>query len=87
MTETSKRIKRMIREYAAAAHKEELRRALLPLADAFKRWEREELDRFALQDLIDQFHQGAARAGRRGHSAKYRPLTGVGRSWPKHEPA
>ena len=87
MTETSKRIKRMIREYAAAAHKEELRRALLPLADAFKRWEREELDRFALQDLIHQFHQGAARAGRRGHSAKYCRLTGVGRSWPKHEPA
>ena len=61
MTETSKRIKRMIREYAAAAHEEELRRALLPLADAFKQWEREELDSFALQDLIHKFHQDAAR--------------------------
>ena len=77
MTETSKRIKRMIREYAAAAREEELRRALLPLADAFKRWEREELDSFALQDLIHQFHQGAARAG---HSAK---VLSNDRGWPK----
>jgi hypothetical protein len=32
-----KRVKRLLREYASAAHEKELRRALLPLADAFKR--------------------------------------------------
>jgi len=32
MAETPKRIKRLLREYAAAAHEEELRRALLPVA-------------------------------------------------------
>lgn len=61
MAEVSKRIKRLIREYAAAAHEEELRRALLPLADAFKQWERREIDSFVLEDLIHHFHQGAAR--------------------------
>jgi len=38
-------VKRLIREYATAAHEEEeLHRALLPIADAFKRWEQGELD-------------------------------------------
>ena len=64
MTETSKGIKRLIREFAATAHEEELRRALLPLADAFKQWEREELDSFALQERIHKFHQGAASLAR-----------------------
>jgi hypothetical protein len=61
MVETSKRVKRLIREYAATAHDAELSRALLPLADAFKQWERGALDSFTLQDLIHEFHQGAAR--------------------------
>jgi hypothetical protein len=61
MAELSKRVKRLIRECAAAAHEAELRRALLPLAEAFKQWERRELDSFALSDLIHQFHQGPAR--------------------------
>lgn len=61
MPEVPKRIKRLIREYAAAAHEEELRCALLPLADSFKRWEQRQLDSFALKDLIHKFHQGAAR--------------------------
>ena len=54
-------MKRLIREYAAAAHEAELRRVLLPLADAFKQWERGGLDSFTLRDLIHKFHQGAAR--------------------------
>jgi hypothetical protein len=37
--EPSKRVKRLLREYAAAAHGEELRRALLAVAEAFMRWE------------------------------------------------
>jgi hypothetical protein len=61
VTETSKRMKRLIRECAAAAYEAELRRVLLPLADAFKQWERGGLDSLMLQDLIHKFHQGAAR--------------------------
>jgi hypothetical protein len=40
MADAPKRIKRLLREYAAAAHEEELRRALLPVSEGFKRWER-----------------------------------------------
>jgi len=35
MAETPKRIKRLVREYAAAAHEEDLRRALLPVAKSW----------------------------------------------------
>src|SRR3989442_12342541 len=61
MAEAPKRIKRLLREYAAVAHEEELRRALLPVAEAFKRWEREELDSGELSEIIHKFHQGPAR--------------------------
>ncbi len=61
MADTTKRIKRLLREYAAAAHEEELRRALLPLAEAFGRWERRELSSGELSEIIHQFHQGPSR--------------------------
>src|SRR2546426_12341514 len=61
MAETPKRVKRLLREYAAVAHEEELRRALLPVAEAFKRWERAELDSGGLSEIIHKFHQGPAR--------------------------
>lgn len=61
MAETPKRIKHLLCEYAAAAHEEELRRALLPVAEAFKRWEGEELDSGELSEIIHKFHQGPAR--------------------------
>src|SRR5256712_14105332 len=61
MAETPKRIKRLLREYAAVAHEEELRRALLPVAEAFKRWEREELASGEVSEIIHKFHQGPAR--------------------------
>jgi len=61
MAETTKRIKRLLREYAAAAHEEELRRALVPVSEAFKRWERKELDSGELSEIIHKFHQGPAR--------------------------
>jgi hypothetical protein len=57
----AKRIKRLLREYAAAAHEEELRRALLPVAEAVRRWERKELDSGELSEIIHKFHQGPAR--------------------------
>ena len=56
-----KPVKRLLREYASAAHEEELRRALLPLAEAFERWERGGFDSGELSDLIHRFHQGPAR--------------------------
>lgn len=56
-----KRIKRLLREFAAKAHDEELRRALAPLANAFERWARREIDSFELSGLIHQFHQGPSR--------------------------
>ena len=56
-----KRIKRLLREFAAKAHEEELRRALTPLANAFERWSRGEADSFELSDLIHGFHQGPSR--------------------------
>ena len=59
--EPAKRIKRLLREFAAKAHEEELRRALAPLANAFERWARGEADSIALSDLIHEFHQGPSR--------------------------
>ncbi len=61
MRDTPKRIKRLLREYAAAAHEEELRRALLAVAEAFRRWERAELGGGELSEIIHRFHQGPAR--------------------------
>ena len=61
MVDTPKRIKRLLREYAADAQEEELRRALLPVAEAFKRWERGELGSGELSEIIHRFHQGPAR--------------------------
>jgi len=61
MADTPKRIKRLLREYAAAAHEEELRRALLPVSEAFGRWERGELASSELSEIIHKFHQGPAR--------------------------
>lgn len=59
--EPPKRIKRLLRELAAKAHEEELRRRLAPLANAFERWSRDEVDSFELSDLIHEFHQGPSR--------------------------
>ncbi len=61
MADMPKRIKRFLREYAAAAHEEELRRALLPISEAFGRWARRELGSGELSEIIHRFHQGPAR--------------------------
>lgn len=61
MPNVPQRLKRLLREYAAQVHEIELHQALVPLAEAFKRWERGELDSFDLSHLIHRFHQGAAR--------------------------
>lgn len=56
-----KRIKRLLRIHAAAAHEEELRRALQPVAGAFKRWEDGKLRSRALSEVIRTFEQGPVR--------------------------
>ncbi len=61
MADTPRRIKRLLREHAGEAHEEELRRALVPLAEAFKRWERGEVGSGELSEIIHRFHQGPAR--------------------------
>ena len=61
MADTPKRIKRLLREHGGQAHEEELRRALVPVAEAFKRWEHGQLGSAELSDIIHRFHQGPAR--------------------------
>ncbi len=56
-----KRVKRLLREHAAAAHDEELRRALQPLFEAFKKWSQGTVSSGVLCELIHEFHQGSAR--------------------------
>lgn len=54
-------MKRSLRELGAVAHEEELRRALLPLADAFDAWKAGRLPAGDLVEAIHSFHQGPAR--------------------------
>ena len=61
MEDTSKHVKRALRELAAAGYEEELRRALVPLQAAFDRWAKGELSSSELTDSIQQFYQGPAR--------------------------
>jgi hypothetical protein len=61
MADAPKRIRRLLREYAGAAHEEELRRALLPVSEAFGSWARRELSSGELSEIIHRFHQGPAR--------------------------
>src|SRR4030095_9796590 len=61
MTEIPKRLKRLLRTWAGEAHEEELRRALVPLAEAFDRWKRGEIARSELSNLIHKLHQGPPR--------------------------
>lgn len=56
-----KHLKRLPREHVSLGHEEELRRALLPLADDFDRWRKGELGSGELSGLIHEFHDGRAR--------------------------
>ena len=61
MTVHSKAIRHELRQLAGRAHEEELRRALLTLANHFDAWKAGELDSFDLSDQIHAFHNGASR--------------------------
>jgi len=74
MADTPKRIRRLLREHAGSAHEEDLRRALVPVGEAFKRWERGELGSAELSDIIHRFHQGPARELLDRYNNPYREL-------------
>jgi hypothetical protein len=61
MQDTPKRLKRLVREWAAVAHDRELAKALLQLRGQFDRWQRGEIGVTELNDQVHQFHQGASR--------------------------
>ena len=61
MSETPKRIKKLIREFAAIAHNRELSRALQELHSDFDRWEKGEISALQLNGQIHEFHQGPSR--------------------------
>ena len=62
MAYEDKQLKRAFRELAGRAYAEELRRALLPLAESFDAWRAGRLDVWELNDRIHEFHQGPARS-------------------------
>jgi len=53
-----RQMRKKLQELASKAYEEELRRALLPLAEAFERWKAGAVSSFQLSDLIHEFHQG-----------------------------
>ena len=59
--EVPKRIKRLLREHAALAEEEELRRALLPLSEAFSKWKQGGVSSVELAQLLHEFNAGPAR--------------------------
>src|ERR687897_2201913 len=61
MQETPKQLRRLVREWAGAAHDRELSQALLDLRRHFDRWEAGEISATDLNDLIHKYHQGASR--------------------------
>jgi methylase of polypeptide subunit release factors len=61
MQDIPKRIKRLVREWAAIAHDRDLGKALNELRAQFERWGRGEINTFELNDLVHQFHQGTSR--------------------------
>ena len=61
MQNTPKRIKRLVREWAAVAHERELGHALLQHRVQFDRWQQGEISGFELNEQVHRFHQGASR--------------------------
>lgn len=59
--DASKRLKRLVREWAGIAHERELSTALVELNAQFDRWERGEITAWDLNDLIHRFHDGVSR--------------------------
>jgi hypothetical protein len=61
MSEVSKPMKRLVREWAGIAHERDLRKALDELGHAFDRMERGEISPFELNDMVHRYHQDESR--------------------------
>lgn len=61
MREYPKSVMKLIREYARQAHEEELRRALVPLAQKFDEWRVGTVSSGELTEIIHKFHSGPSR--------------------------
>jgi hypothetical protein len=57
----SKKVKRVIREYASQLYEADLHKALEALAAKFDEWKNGAIDSFDLEEAIHRFHNGAAR--------------------------
>ena len=61
MQDYPKSVKRKLRELSALAHEEELRRALLPLAQQFDAWRQGQIGSGELSALIHDWETGVSR--------------------------
>ena len=59
--EYSKKTKKLMRELMGKTYEEELRRALIPLSEAFDQWKEGGTESGELSDLIHEFNRGPAR--------------------------
>lgn len=62
MAKYSKRIKRLIREWAAEAYERELRRELTRLQESMAEWQRGEISSWEMSDRIHEWEVGPSRA-------------------------
>lgn len=77
MPETTKRVKRLVREHASIAQERELSLALRDLDVQFERWRNGEISAAELNDAIHRFHDGASREVWRKYSTN-RPEAALG---------
>ena len=61
MTETSKRMKQMLRQHASRAWEAEMKAALQALAVKFDQWDNGGMSSSDLNDAIHQYHDGVGR--------------------------
>jgi len=56
-----KRVRRLVRDWAAIAHDRELTKALQDLRTQFDRWERGEITAADLNEIVHRYHEGPSR--------------------------
>ncbi len=76
MEPPTKAVKRALRELAARAHEEDLRRALLPVSAAFDEWKAGRLGSRGLAQIIHEFHDGPARELFKFYNGDHRAAVG-----------
>lgn len=57
----SKKLDKLLRQFAGLAYERELSAAVRVLQDEFLRWENKEIDVFELNERIHEFHNGISR--------------------------